>query len=114
MLFSPVYVAKDGVRGWTEETRKYPIILDAGSYSETSRAKLPTGYRVDEIPEGIKLEESFGSYNANFEEKDGVLVFNRSLLVRSSTFKPEEYSKVSAFFRRISQTEEAMVVLVRK
>lgn len=114
MLFSPVYVAKYGLRGFTDETRKYPLILEAQSYTETGSTRLPAGYRVDEIPDGVKLEEPFGSYNASFEAKDGVLIFNRSLLVRPSTLKPEDYSKVRAFFRKIRETEDAMVVLVRK
>lgn len=114
MLFSPVYVAKYGLRGFTDESRKYPLVLEAQSYTETGSTKLPAGYRVDEIPEGVKLEEPFGSYKANFEAKDGILIFNRSLLVRASTLKPEDYSKVRAFFRKIRETEDAMVVLVRK
>ena len=109
-----MYVSKNGLRGLKDDTRKYPVVLDAESYTETAQTKLPPNYRVDEVPEGIKLEETFGSYKASFEEKDGILIFSRSLMMRPSTLKPEEYGNVRAFFRKISQTEEAMVVLVRK
>ncbi len=114
LLFNPVYVARSMHSEMTEETRRYPIMLERQSYNETSRTRFPSDYRVDELPEKVRLDEEFGSYNASYELMDGVLVFKRSLRLRTVTLPVASYATVKNFFRRIRETEESVVVLSRK
>jgi hypothetical protein len=78
------------------------------------RVKLPEGFNVDELPDPLKLEASFGNYASTYEVKDGHLLFTRTLIQRAATIPANQYTAVRSFFERIRAAEEAPVVLARK
>jgi hypothetical protein len=114
LIFKPAIVSRRDSVFLTEPSRKYPVVLAANAYSETARVKLPDGFEVDELPDALSLETSFGTYAANYEVKDHHLVFARSLTMRAATIPVEQYSAVRNFFERIRATEQSPVVLARK
>lgn len=98
----------------TDAKRKYPVVLESDSYSETVKIKLPSGFDVDEMPDQIELNQPFGNYSATFEVKEGLLLFKRSLALKSATVPVEQYAAVRGFFERIQAVEQASVVLIKK
>jgi hypothetical protein len=90
------------------------VVLESRSFSETVHVKLPAGFEVDELPDPLKLDASFGSYNTTYVVKDGELVFTRTLAQRAGTIPAAQYQTVRSFFERIRAAELAPVVLVRK
>jgi hypothetical protein len=98
----------------TDVKRKHPVVLTSNAYSETVRLKLPAGFDVDEMPDAVKLDSSFGSYATNYEIKDGQLLFTRKLVQRAGTIPVEQYNSVRSFFEKIRAAEQAPVVLARK
>ncbi|HVS21427.1 MAG TPA: transglutaminase family protein, partial [Pyrinomonadaceae bacterium] len=114
LVFKPAIVSRRESIPLTEAKRKHPVVLDAHSFSETVRVKLPAGFDVDETPDPVKLETSFGSYSTNYEVKDGQLVFTRKLVQRAATIPVEQYNSVRSFYERIRAAEQAPVVLARK
>jgi hypothetical protein len=114
LVFKPVIVSRQDSLYLTEPTRKHPIMLDALNFSETVRVKLPAGFEVDELPDPLKIDASFGSYKTTYAVKDGELVFTRALAQRAGLIPVAEYETVRRFFERIRAAEQSPVVLARK
>jgi hypothetical protein len=114
LVFKPAIVSRQESLSLTEVARKHPVVLDNRHFSETVRVKLPDGFEVDEVPEPLKLDTRFGSYNTSYLVKEGHLVFTRTLAQRAGIIPVAEYQTVRSFFERIRAAEQAPVVLVRK
>ncbi|MBV9209690.1 MAG: DUF3857 domain-containing protein [Acidobacteria bacterium] len=114
LIFRPAVITENQNLVLSEAKRQYPVVLNSRAINETVRVKLPTGFVVDEMPDPIKLNTSFGTFTASYEVKDGDLVFTRSLVQRASTIPVEDYAKVKSFFAGIRAAEQAPVVLAKK
>jgi hypothetical protein len=66
------------------------------------------------MPDGVKIETTFGSYSTSYENKDGELIYKRRLSQRAITIPADQYDVVRSFFERIRTAEQAPVVLARK
>ncbi|HEY8203283.1 MAG TPA: DUF3857 domain-containing protein [Pyrinomonadaceae bacterium] len=114
MIFKPAIVSRRETLSLTEAKRKHPVVLTSTAYSETLHLKLPAGFDVDELPDAVKLDASFGSYATNYEVKGGELLFTRKLVQKAGTIPVEQYNTVRSFFEKIRAAEQAPVVLARK
>lgn len=114
LVFKPALVSRRESLFLTEAARIHPIVLDSHAFTETLHLKLPAGFEVDELPDPLKLDASFGSYNTTYLVKDGELIFTRKLAQRASTIPAAQYQTVRSFFERIRAAEQAPVVLARK
>ena len=114
LVFKPAIVSRLDWLELTGATRKNPVVLDSRAYTETVRVKLPEGFDVDELPDAVKLDASFGNYASTYEVKDGHLVFTRTLIQRAATIPADQYPAVRTFFERIRAAESSPVVLARK
>jgi hypothetical protein len=114
LVFKPAIVSRLDWLPLTGATRKHPVVLSSHSYTETVRVKLPAGFDVDEMPDPVKLEASFGSYISTYEVKDGQLFFTRSLIQKAATIPADQYATVRTFYERIRAAEASPVVLARK
>jgi hypothetical protein len=114
LVFKPAIVSRRESLSLTEAKRKHPIVLRATAYSETVHVQLPAGFVVDEMPDPVKLDTSFGSYATTYEVKDGQLIFTRKLVQNAATIPVEQYNTVRGFFEKIRAAEQAPVVLARK
>jgi hypothetical protein len=114
LVFKPAIVSRREFLSLTDSTRQHPVVLSARNFSETVRVKLPAGFEVDELPDPLKLDASFGSYNTTYAVKDGELVFTRTLAQRAGTIPVAQYQIVRSFFERIRAAEMSPVVLARK
>jgi len=114
LVFKPAIVSRRESLSLTEAKRKNPIVLRSTSYSESVRVKLPEGFVVDEMPDPVKLDTSFGSYATTYEVKDGQVLFTRKLVQRAGTIPVDQYASVRSFFEKIRAAEQSPVVLTRK
>ncbi|MCI0661089.1 MAG: transglutaminase domain-containing protein [Acidobacteria bacterium] len=114
LVFKPAIVSRRSSLFLTDAKRKYPVVLESDTYSETVKVKLPSGFDVDEMPDQTELNQPFGNYSATFEVKDGHLIFKRNLALKSATVPVEQYAAVRGFFERIHAVEQASVVLIKK
>jgi transglutaminase-like putative cysteine protease len=114
LVFRPAIVARSEFLAFNEPTRTQPIVLSSRAYHETVNITLPTGFDVDELPDSVKFETSFGSYSANYLVHDGKLQFTRSLTQNAGTISSDRYSEVKVFFERIRKAEQSPVVLAKK
>jgi hypothetical protein len=114
MMFKPAVLARTTQYPFAAEKRKYPVVLDSESYSETVRVTLPAGFEVDEMPDSAKLDAPFGTYRFSYAVNGGVLLFTRSLEVKATTVPAAEYGRVREFFGQVLGSEQSPVVLVKK
>jgi hypothetical protein len=114
MVFKPAIVSRRESLSLTESARKHPVVLRPYAYAETTKIRLPAEFAVDELPDPVKLEASFGSYTTSYVVKDGQLEFTRKLVVRQATVPVADYAKVRSFFEKVRAAEQSPVVLMRK
>ena len=114
LVFRPAVVSRRESLALTSATRKHPVVLRANAYSETVRVQLPPGFVVDEVPDAVKIQTSFGSYVTSYEVKDNQLIFKRQLSQQAATIAAADYESVRRFFENIRAAENAPVVLARK
>jgi transglutaminase-like putative cysteine protease len=114
IIFKPVVVERRNTFFLNEGTRKTPIELSSNYLNETVVFTLPQGFTVDETPDPINLETSFGKYSTKYEIKDGKLYFTRKLLTNRMIIPIEKYNTVKEFFDKIVKAEQSPVVLVKK
>jgi hypothetical protein len=114
LVFNPAIVSRREALFLTAAKREHPIVLDSRTFTEVVRIKLPAGFEVDEMPDAVKLDTPFGSYQTSYEVKNGQLVFTRALTQRATTIPAAKYQAIRSFFERIRAAEQAPVVLARK
>jgi len=113
LVFKPAVLARRESLFLTEAVRRHPIVLDAYAFAETVRMKLPAGFTVDELPDPLKIDGAFGSYQTTYEVKGNELWFTRTLAQKAGTIPAAQYQPVRSFFERIRAAEQAPVVLVK-
>ena len=114
LVFKPTIVSRRESLALTDAKRIHPVVLTSNAYSETVKFTLPAGFEVDELPDPVKLDSSFGSYQTSYEVKDGALLFTRKLLQRAGTIPVDQYNSVRSFFEKIRSAEQSPVVLAKK
>jgi hypothetical protein len=114
MVFKPATVSRLESLFLTDAVRQSAVVLGSSAFDETVRVNLPSGFQVDETPDPVKLNTSFGSYVTTYEVKDGQLIFTRKLVLNAAIIPVDQYNSVRTFFEKIRAAEQAPVVLARK
>jgi len=114
MVFKPAIIGRLERFPFSDGARVHPFLIDATTYSENVKIKLPQGFVVDEIPDSVQLESDFGKYSAKYEVVGEQLMFTRSLKLNRTTVPPDRYDSVRNFFGRVHAAEQSQVVLMKK
>lgn len=96
-----------------EKNRHYPIVFTM-AYTEQDSVKIamPHGYKPDYLPEALSVSTEFGSYDANYEFKDGELNYYRKLVRYDGEFPPEKYAEIQNFLTEIYKADRRRVVFI--
>jgi hypothetical protein len=97
----------------TEKTRKYPLVVDTDALHETVRMQLPAGFKIDELPDYVKIDSEFGKYEARWKSADGGILFERTFEMPAQTIAPAQYAKFKIFLDRVAGAGESPIVLIR-
>jgi hypothetical protein len=76
--------------------------------------ELPSGYVVDEIPDPIKLDLGFASYESSSVVKDHTLHYTRTYTVREVTLPSDRYPDVQHLAGVIAADEQSKAVLKKQ
>lgn len=95
------------------DARSNPVVLDAASYSEQVRIKLPDNFKVDETPDPADFRTTFGHYSATYKVEGGELLFSQELIVSPVTLPANDYASAREFFSKVVGAERAPMVLVK-
>ena len=94
--------------------RHYPVELGyTARETDTYEIEIPRDYQVDDIPEPVKLDVGFASYESKTEVKGSKLTYWRQYVVRDISVPPEKFADWAKLQGVIGADEAAAVVLKR-
>lgn len=92
--------------------RLYPLALGKEeAVREEYTIRLPGGLLADDLPDPVKLESSFATFENTVTLKDGVLHYRRELVIRKLEIPASEYPAYIEFFAKVANAERAEAVL---
>ena len=97
----------------SEKSRKYPVVLDADALDETARIELPGDFKVDELPDAVRVDSAFGKFEASWKVESGSLVFKRKIEIPAQTVPAAQYSELRKFFDQVGGSAMMPVVLMK-
>lgn len=97
-----------------QKPRQYPVELK-GTTREVDEyeIELPDGYVVEDVPDPVKIDTGFASYESKIEVNGKKLRYRREYVVRERSVAPAKISQLRTFEGTIGADEEAAVVLKR-
>ena len=106
------------VRRWNgfvvqTDPRTTPVALDAECYHKQVRVKLPSSFKVDEMPDAASFSTPFGKYSSSYKLEGGDLLFTEELDISAATIPAERYAEVKTFFEHVAGAEQQPLVLVK-
>ena len=114
LVVSPGSLVPDHDYGLPAKPRKWPVQLTSELRKESVEIALPAQFKVDEIPEPVKVESQYGIYQARWKVDGERLRFEQSLEVKHVTAPASEYGDVRKFFERVSDGQHGAVVLLKQ
>jgi len=118
LLLAPNLLGRLGVLPAQVGARQSPLVLPAaGLYQDTVRLHLPVGFQAENLPQPTQLTTAYGTYSSTCTTlADGTLQYVRQLETRrpgGATLPAAKYTEYQDFRRKISQADNAQVVLVK-
>lgn len=114
LMVRPRVLGSDGPRP-DRKPRLVPIDLSQTMVAHDDfDIHLPPGYTVDELPEPVKLDLGFASYESATEVRDNVLHYRRTYTVRQVTLPPDRYPDVQKLANTIAADEQSSAVLKKQ
>ncbi|MEN9336152.1 MAG: hypothetical protein RLZZ500_1139 [Bacteroidota bacterium] len=94
--------------------RKNPIEIERGFYDEdVFDFDVPEGHKIDAIPENVKLENDFGSYELQLQIVENKITVKRTLLIKAGIFPKEEYENYKKFREQIAKADNSKIVFIK-
>jgi hypothetical protein len=98
-----------------QKKRHVPINLNQTMQEQDDYSiELPPGYAVDEIPDPVKLDLGFASYESSSVVKNNVLHYTRTYTVREVTLPADKYPEVQKLAGVIAADEQSSAVLKKQ
>jgi len=84
------------------------------SKEESIVIEIPTGYRIESLPEQLSLDYPFASYSYSFTDSENSrLVIHRKVAFKRREISSEHFEALNEFWKRIASTERDNIVFVR-
>jgi hypothetical protein len=114
LMVRPRVLGSEGLYA-DQKQRRVPINLDETMQEHDDYTiELPPGYSVDEIPNPIKLDLGFASYESSSTVKDNVLYYTRTYTVREVTLPADKYPDIQRLAGVIGADEQNRAVLKKQ
>ena len=81
--------------------------------TDTFEIELPKEYAVEDVPDPVKLDAGFATYQSRFEVEGSKLRYWREFVRRDVLIGPEHTEELRKFLGAIGADEAAVVVLKR-
>lgn len=97
-----------------QKTRKYPVdMVYPTTRTFNSKIVVPKGYKVDHLPENLKINNKLFSLNYNVSNEDKLVKISFSYSFKSSTYSAKFYQKVKYYFSQIVAKGNEKIVFVK-
>lgn len=95
-----------------DKPRQTEVVLKVAlTETDSVTYQLPKNATLEFKPEGIKFENRFGTYQSEFQIKDGSLLYIRKLVRNQGKFPPESYAELIEYYKKVSKADRTQVVL---
>ncbi|TKG93463.1 DUF3857 domain-containing protein [Puteibacter caeruleilacunae] len=75
--------------------------------------KIPEGFVPEAMPEPLKIDSKFGTYECSVVFKDNELVYTRKETLSKGRYAPETYDELVDFLKKIVTADKKKIVLVK-
>jgi hypothetical protein len=94
--------------------RQYPFQFERTSREADSfEIELPKEYAVEDVPDPVKVDAGFASYQSKVEVEGSKVRYSREFVQRDVLIGPEHTEELRKFLGTIGADEAALVVLKR-
>jgi hypothetical protein len=114
LVIKPGSLVPDPDYIFPNKTRQLPVKLSARLRKDLVTIKLPEGFTVDEMPDRVEVESSYGTYRASWKTGNGSVTFEQLLEVKDTIADAAEYPRIKDFFDKVSGGQGAPVVLLKR
>jgi len=98
-----------------KKARVYPIDLGAArEVKDDYEIELPEGYVADELPDPVKVDMGWASYESSSKVEGNKLHYTRSYIVRQVELPADKHEEVQRLASVIGYDEQNNVVLTKK
>jgi hypothetical protein len=96
----------------SDKPRVHELAL-RNTYTESDSVSymLPKNIQIEAKPEMVKFESKFGTYFADFQVKDGKLLYLRKFVRNKGKFPATAYVEMIDFYKKIAKADKMQVVL---
>ncbi len=96
--------------------RKLPLEIVRGFIdSDDFEIVLPDDFTIEAIPDNIKIENKFGSYQFSVEKlSDTKLKYARTFFLKKGIYPPSDYKSYRNFRKQIVKLDKTKIVLIKK
>jgi hypothetical protein len=114
LMVRPRVIGSEGLEA-DNKPRVVPIDLDQTMQEKDDfTIQLPDGYTTDEVPDPVKLDVGFASYESSTEVSGNALHYTRTYTVRQVTLPASRYADVRKLAETIAADEQTRAVLKKK
>lgn len=97
------------------ESRKSKVILrNTFSQFDSISYSVPEQIYPEFLPEPIKIESRFGTYEATFKLDQGKVVYIRKFVRRNGEFPAESYAELIDFYKNVSRADNTKLIFLNK
>ncbi|MBR6362148.1 MAG: DUF3857 domain-containing protein [Bacteroidales bacterium] len=105
---NPIFLALSTQRA----KRVNDIVIDEPfAYLDSIRVHLPAGYEVENVPEPVNLEDSWGTYSSVVRQEGDCVVIRQALNIRPCRREASYYDTFRAFCRKVNKAYDASFVI---
>jgi len=98
----------------TREQRENPIeFASALRDTDVFDIALPAGYRVDDLPPAVDIDDGFAAYHSKTEVRGHALRYSRTFEIRELSVPADKATQLRDFYRTVWADERAQAVLKR-
>lgn len=110
----PGLLASGGEYFLPAKERSAPVKLESDFRHDSIRIKIPSGYKVDELPAPVKINNAYGALEASWAVENGEIIMSQTLEIRQKMVQASEYRQVREFFDQLTGAETAPIVFVKQ
>jgi tetratricopeptide (TPR) repeat protein len=115
LIFSPLLRPLNFTTLTTKSERKFPFLFN---FYWQCRCEveiiLPTGFKVESLPENVSLETPYGSYTLTLLNQKNRILCQRNFIHCVRQIEVEEYHNLKAFYEKFSQVEKMQVIIKKR
>ncbi|MCD4834830.1 MAG: DUF3857 domain-containing protein [Bacteroidales bacterium] len=87
--------------------RRSSCEIDSVNYS------IPENYSIESVPENLEIASVFGEYKTEIENKNGIIIYKRTLIINKGEYAPDSYEELRDFMSKISKADNIKFVLMK-